>query len=110
MKLRWYQWLPWWRWRILGTVDAADEVPDRLPAKGMVMVGTWDMPKWIVFDCPCGAGHRMMLSASKSRKPRWTIDGPKRTTLLPSVDAWHAPGVRCHYFIRRGKVEWVRHH
>ena len=51
----------WWRavwpfspWRIVAEVDAADEVPDRLPRKGAVLVGSRQHPKWIAFDCPCG--------------------------------------------------------
>ena len=31
--------LPWRAWRIVGQVGAGDEVPDRLPDRGVVLVG-----------------------------------------------------------------------
>ena len=31
---------PWRAWRVIGQVGAGDEVPDRLPAKGVFLVGT----------------------------------------------------------------------
>ena len=65
MKIAWWQWLPVWRWRILGSVDDADEVPDRLPRRAAVVVGTSSFSKWIAFDCACGRKHRIMLNTEK---------------------------------------------
>lgn len=103
----WEWWIPFRPWRIVVVVDAADEIPARLPARAAVVVGSLARPKWIAFDCPCGRGHRIMVSLDSAHRPHWTI-APKgrRLTLSPSVDA-HAGGKRCHYFIRLGRVEWV---
>lgn len=109
MKIRWWQWLPIHNWRIIGCVEAADEVPDRLPRHGAVLVGSERIPKWIIFDCPCRSGHRIMLNADKARRPAWTITqgARKKLTLYPSVD--YADGKRrCHYFVRHGKILWTR--
>ncbi len=63
-KISWWQWLPlvgWLSgWRIVVVVESADEVPQRLPYNGAALVGSTDRPKWIVFDCPCQTGHRIM--------------------------------------------------
>lgn len=109
MKIRWYDWWPWQAWRVIGRVDAADEIPERLPRTGIVIVGNMEAPKWIAFDCPCRAGHRVLLPAARTAHPRWSIAGIHHTTLSPSIDAWHEPTHRCHYFIRQGKLEWVKH-
>lgn len=107
MNIPFLQWWPWQAWRIVGQVDAADEVPDRLPRTGMVLVGTYELPKWLAFDCPCRCGHRILLPVSGKARPRWLIDGTTHITLSPSVDAWHGER-HCHYFIKKGKVVWVK--
>lgn len=109
MKIRWYDWWPWQAWRVIGSVDAADEIPEHLPRTAIVVVGPMESPKWIAFDCPCREGHRVLLPAARTASPRWSLVGQQRTTLSPSIDAWHTATQRCHYFIRQGHVEWVRH-
>jgi hypothetical protein len=105
-KISWWQWLPLFRWRLVAIVESADEVPNRLPRNGAVLVGPKNRPKWIVFDCPCRRGHRIMLNTDRARQPYWstTVDG--RLTIAPSVDSHHAMR-RCHYFVRNGRIMWV---
>ena len=38
LSFPWWSWLPRRRFRVIGVVDAADLIPDRLPRKGMVVV------------------------------------------------------------------------
>lgn len=106
MKIGWLQWWPWRAWRVIGHVDAADDVPQYLPRTGVVVVGPPNSPKWLAFDCPCRRGHRILLPASATVRPRWTFESPRKLTLAPSVDARHGP-IRCHYFIAKGRVKWV---
>jgi len=109
MKIRWSQWWPFWAWRAVGTVESADEVPSRLPRHGVVLVGTPGQVKWISFDCPCGAGHRVLLNADPERRPVWKVarSDRGRLSISPSIDQVNA-GRRCHYFIRNGKTVWAR--
>lgn len=104
--ISWLEWLPFRKWRVIGCVDAADEIPEKLPPRCAVVVGSTQYPKWIAFDCPCKTGHRIMLSLDRRNKPSWTAPESKPLTLKPSVDS-HLKGKRCHYFISHGKVEWV---
>jgi len=106
MKFSFWQWLPIHRWRIVGMVESADEIPEKLPPKGAVLVGTKNYSKWLAFDCPCGGRHRIMLNMDQHRWPNWTIQSLKPMTINPSVDSWEK-GQRCHYFIRKGRVQWV---
>lgn len=106
MTFPFWQWLPFLPWRVVGVVDSADYVPGRLPRNGAVLVGEKSRPKWIVFDCPCRTGHRIMLNTDKARLPHWSLSKSWKLTISPSVD--YIPGVgRCHYFIRSGRVKWV---
>lgn len=100
-------WIKGRSWRIVTIVDAADEIPDRLPAKGAVLVGTPEHPKWLAFDCPCKSGHRMMVSLDRAHYPHWTLHDPKKLTISPSIDYISAER-RCHYLVRGGKIFWVK--
>ncbi len=106
MKISWWQWLPFWRWRVIGTAEAADEVPDHLPRNAVALVGDVGRTKWVVFDCPCRTGHRIMLNTDPARRPRWALNQAARLTIFPSVD-YLGSQRRCHYFIRNGRIEWV---
>jgi hypothetical protein len=104
--IRWWQWLPFFGWRVVGVVESADEIPARLPRNGAVLVGSRIRPKWIAFDCPCRTGHRIMLNTDQSRRPHWSTTVQGRLTISPSVDHKTA-AQRCHYFVRNGRIKWV---
>ena len=107
-KIPWWEWipLPWRSWRIVLRVQAADEVPDQLPKAGVVLVEPATAPTWLVFDCPCNRGHRVMLNLDSHRKPRWSITNFQPLTLLPSIND-RSLNSQCHYFIRGGRIQWV---
>ena len=106
MNIKWWQWLPFQPWRLLGFVESADEIPDRLPRNGAVAVGSSTFAKWIAFDCPCRSGHRIMINLDPNRKPVWQVRQPRRLSIRPSVD--YADGRRrCHYFVDNGQIRWA---
>ena len=102
-----WEWIKGRLWRIVATVDAADEIPERLPSKGAVLVGSSEYPKWLAFDCPCKTGHRIMVSLDRAHSPHWTLHDPKKLTIWPSID-YISPERRCHYVVRGGKIIWVK--
>lgn len=112
-RLRGIDWrtcLPGATWRVVARVDDADEVPDKIAKNGAVLVGSREQPKWLALDCPCDTGHRVMVTLDPRHWPHWTLEGGKRDTRLtlwPSIDC-RRPQRRCHYFIRRGRVLWIR--
>lgn len=95
-------------WRLAGTVEEADEVPTRIPVHRAFLVGIHPHYKWLVFDCPCTAGHRIMLNLDPSRRPYWTLrlSRRQRITISPSIDYRHRDR-SCHYFIRDGRLVWA---
>lgn len=105
--IAWWQSLPvpWRAWRVVGYVRAGDEVPNRLPNKGVVLVGAPGNETWAAFDCPCRKGHRLMVNLDKTRRPVWNIDSLNPLTIRPSIDDIRSER-RCHFFVRRGKINW----
>lgn len=105
----WWQWLPlpWRRWRIVGHVEAADEVPDHLPRKGAVLVGQQERPRWIAFDCPCRHGHRLLVNLDNTRRPAWRLESLKPLSIRPSIDNVTTER-RCHFSVLNGKITWAR--
>ena len=97
----------WRRWRVIGRVSGADELPERLPPKGVVLVGSAEDATWAAFDCPCKTGHRLLVNLDSSRYPFWRIDSLKPLSIRPSIDSI-TPERRCHFFIRGGRVQWAR--
>ena len=106
--------LSWWRslallwrpWHIAGYVGAADEIPDQLPAKGVILVGDDGNPTWVALDCPCPRGHRLMVNLDKSRRPAWRIDSTKPLTIRPSIDNIVSDR-QCHFVVHRGRIRWA---
>jgi hypothetical protein len=105
----WWQWipLPWRRWRLVVRVDAGDEVPERLPTRGVAIVGPIAAPTWIALDCPCKRGHRLMVNSSTARRPNWRIERHKPLTIRPSIDDI-TPERRCHFTIHQGRTRWAK--
>lgn len=94
------------RWHVARWVGAADQIPANVPALAAVVVGTDADPKWLAFECPCETGHQIMLNLDRRRSPFWTVTKTRRLTIRPSVDS-RRPERRCHYFVTKGKVDWV---
>ncbi len=109
MKLSWMQWLPFRSWRIVGTVEYADEIPERLPARAMVVVASGGPPKWVGFRCPCGRKHNILLNLDGARQPAWRLfgNGKGRYSIMPSID-YHDAGRRCHFFLRDNHIIWAK--
>lgn len=106
IKTLWLEYWPFARWQLVGQVEAADEVPERLPRRGAVLVGTPQHPKWIAFDCPCSLRHRVLLPLDKRHRPHWRMGQGKPLSLSPSIDALNGMR-RCHYFITNGRTVWA---
>ena len=106
--ISWWQGLPipWRAWRIVGRVEMGDEVPQRLPDKGVILVGRANHLSWAVFDCPCREGHRLMVNLDQSRYPFWRIQTYNPLSIHPSIDNVTSQR-RCHFMLFGGRVLWI---
>jgi Family of unknown function (DUF6527) len=106
--------IDWWRRRHFSSdaridevefVSARGDVPESIPRRQLVVVGSEELPKWAIFECPCGRGHRLEVNLSPQVRPFWRITfnthGP---SLKPSVDS--VGSYRCHFWLRDGRVHW----
>ncbi len=108
--------IDWWRRRRITAprLDRVEryasqaELPECLPRHQLAIVGAPRKPKWLVFECPCGEGHRLQVNLSVARYPNWRlIDAEAGPSVFPSVD-FDASERRCHFWIRDGRVRWSR--
>ena len=95
-------------WRLEATVSDMDDVPAHIRSFRAYLVATATYHKWLVFDCPCGTGHRIVLNLDRARRPTWTVRLCMRgaITLHPSVD-YRDDQMTCHYVVSNGRVEWM---
>lgn len=101
------EWASRRRWQVTGTYDDIDDVPEVLTSREIAIIATPQFVKWIIFDCPCRTGHRIMVNADLSRKPAWDLRAKLPATIWPSVDfANHQR--RCHYSIINGRTHWAK--
>ena len=105
----WWQSLPipWRAWRIVGHVDSGADVPENLPDRGVILVSNSGRPIWAVFDCPCRAGHRLMVNLDHARSPFWRIQSVDPLSIYPSIDDVTSER-RCHFVMYRGRIRWSR--
>jgi len=88
-------------------VERVLDVPEKLAAKTVYLIGEREHLWAAAFVCPCGCGEVIQLSLLADSRPSWSMrqDADGNVTLHPSV--WRVRGCRSHFFLRRGLVEWV---
>lgn len=94
------------RWRIVGYVRSGDQIPETLPERGAVVVGSRRRATWMAFDCPCKSQHRIVVNLNQSRRPYWRIEQSRPLTIWPSIDTTLQER-RCHFVLRRGQIQWI---
>lgn len=106
----------WWRRRRWTTACYPDvtyfssrsEVPELPSRRELAVVGSPERPKWAIFVCPCGHGHAIAVNLSPARRPSWRLEeGEGGPSLHPSVDSL-TDERRCHFWLREGRIQWVR--
>lgn len=87
-------------------VVEVEELPSKLHAYRLYMVGPAVSPWFAALTCPCGCAEVIQLSLLPEERPSWslTIDEQRRPSLHPSV--WRTAGCRSHFFLCRGTVRW----
>lgn len=97
------------RWRYdLKVVDVqGDELPEKIGKKELIRMIDAGQEWSVAMLCPCGCGDTIEMMLLRSVKPRWDLHVARGLpTLTPSV--WRNVGCRSHFWVRRGRVVWVR--
>jgi hypothetical protein len=58
--------------------------------------------------CPCGCGEILEMNLLPDDKPVWEISVDKSHTVSLKPSIWRNVGCRSHFFLRQGKIVWVR--
>lgn len=84
-----------------------DEMPSKLPRRSLLLLRDSGEDWSVTMRCPCGCGENIELALIPEAKPRWELSLEQGIpTLKPSV--WKRDGCYSHFFLRRGRVIWVR--
>lgn len=93
--------------RRIETIDG-EVLPKKLPRRNIVLLRDAGENWSVGMRCPCGCGQHIELALIPEARPRWKLlqDPDGIPTLTPSV--WLREGCRSHFFVRRGRVDWLR--
>lgn len=85
-----------------------DDAPDVLDEGVVYLIGDSPKPWAALFLCPCGCGDTVSLSLMPTDRPSWRarIQVEGSITLSPSIR--RTKGCRSHFFVRNGRVLWVK--
>jgi hypothetical protein len=88
------------------SIDINDFPTDIKPAT-VYIVTDGAVPDTLIFKCPCGCNADIYLNLLKDTRPNWSfhISKTRKITISPSV--WRTVGCKSHFFIRRGRIDWV---
>lgn len=89
------------------TIQRVPEIPDRLKARTMYLLGAPD-PWSAALLCPCGCHETIHVSLLANDSPSWSlrINSKNEPTLEPSI--WRRHGCKSHFFIRNGRIAWYK--
>lgn len=89
-------------------IFVGEALPSRLPWRNLVLLRDAGDDWSVGMRCPCRCGQTIELALIPEAKPRWKLQAELGAppTLTPSV--WLREGCCSHFFLRRGRVEWVR--
>jgi len=89
-------------------VERVEELPERLSAGRVYVVGENDHEWYAALLCPCGCSAVVELNLLSSTRPRWRLRvRPGGTaSLRPSI--WRRVGCQSHFWVLEGRVHWVR--
>jgi hypothetical protein len=94
-----------WICRLHGAVDV-EELPQKLKARRLYVVGEDGQSWFAALLCPCGCGAVIHASLVEASRPHWRLTRhfAGAVSLYPSM--WRTKGCRSHFWLRRGRVDW----
>ncbi|WP_322069510.1 DUF6527 family protein [Paraburkholderia bannensis] len=89
-------------------VVEGETLPEKLPRRNLVLLQDSGENWSVGMRCPCGCGQPIELALIPEARPKWRlqVEHSHAPTLSPSI--WMKEGCRSHFFLRHGRVEWVR--
>jgi hypothetical protein len=88
------------------SIDVNDFPKDVKPSI-VYIVTDGAVPDTLIFKCPCGCDTDIYLNLLKDTRPNWSFYVSKKGKISISPSVWRKVGCRSHFFIRRGRIDWV---
>src|SRR5690349_20647485 len=90
-------------------LECRHEVPDSPPRDTLYVVGAPEAAKWLLFDCPCGRGHRLDVNLMRERRPFWRLSVGRGDKLSVFPSLWVADDMcDSHFWLKDSCVYFVR--
>lgn len=86
------------------SVEDAPEIPGR---GAVYLVGDANAPWFAAMRCPCGCGRTLEMNLLPDDDPMWRVERHRDTSITLHPSIWLKTGCLSHFFLRRGKIEWV---
>jgi hypothetical protein len=88
-------------------------VADQSSARALAAAGAQiavverDVPRWVIFQCPCGCQELVSVNLDERVGPHWRLARRRGSiTLIPSV--WRETGCCSHFILWRNRVWMMR--
>lgn len=93
-------------WRALTFVNSMSDVPDRI-AKTIFVVGA--TPKWVIFDCRCGRGHRLSVPLTDEKRfATLEAHASREDDFAMAFGQRRRRSMRQPFRLRHNRIEWAR--
>jgi hypothetical protein len=90
------------------TVVRIHEMPARPSQRYLYIVGDRGEDWYAGMVCPCGCGALIELNLVPPGRPCWRVNERLDGRLSMSPSVWRQEGCRSHFWIRGGRIVWVR--
>jgi hypothetical protein len=89
-------------------VMRTEALPEMMSAHHLYVVGERGEDWYAAMVCPCGCHALIELNLVPPGRPCWTLttDQDGSPSLSPSI--WRQVDCRAHFFVRRGRIVWLR--
>ena len=85
-----------------------EELPDRMDAHTIYVLGEGEYTWSASMLCPCGCGDILHMSLHKEGRPRWRITSHNDGTVSLSPSINRMVGCKSHFFFEFGSVRWSK--
>jgi hypothetical protein len=88
-------------------VRRVEDRPD-VPGFGVLyVIGRGEYLWEAAMRCPRGCGRTLSMNLLAAETPCWKLEEHPDGTATLSPSIWRKTGCGCHFFLKRGRVQWV---
>jgi len=109
----WSAFLAWVRGRPLEDepfrIERVDDEPDRFAPRALYVIEDTGRAWAAAMACPGGCGQVLHMNLLPDTAPVWQLTEHADGTVSLAPSVWRREGCGCHFWLRRGRIEWCDH-